>query len=315
MDIYRTVTDRILKQLEAGVLPWRKSWTLGLPRNLTTGKEYRGINILMLNSGGFASPFWLTHRQAQQLGGHVRKGERATPVVYWKWRTAEELKRIAEKTGKEDLAPCVPFNSAVFNLEQVEDVPLPDDADQPPVSRLEVGDQLLTVMPDKPEIVHASTSDPAYSPNQDRITLPHLSQFEGAEEYYATMFHELTHSTGHHKRLDRFRNVEGDRFARYSFEELVAEFGAAFLCAFAGIHHPISEDLQAGYIAGWAQVFQNDHRIIVRAASAAQRASDYIRGKLPIKDPADSLIATATTEIADAVSRCHPSELNPPPIY
>lgn len=283
MNIYETVTNRILQQLKAGVLPWRKSWTLGLPRNLTTGKEYRGINILMLNSAGFACPYWLTYRQAQQLGGHVRKGERATPVVYWKWRTPEELRALAEKTGKENLAPCVPFNSVVFNLEQVEGVPRPDDADQPPVSRLEIADQLLTVMPDKPEIIHDSTADPAYSPCRDRITLPHLSQFENAAEYYATLFHELAHSTGHAKRLDRFRNVEGDRFERYSFEELVAEFGAAFLCAFAGIHHPVSEELQAGYIAGWAKVFQNDQRIIVRAASAAQRAADFVRGKVVVE--------------------------------
>ncbi|MCX6917632.1 MAG: ArdC family protein, partial [Verrucomicrobia bacterium] len=158
MNIYETVTNRILQQLEAGVLPWRKSWTLGLPRNLTTGKEYRGINILMLNSAGFASPYWLTYRQAQVLGGHVRKGERATPVVYWKWRTPEELQALAEKTGKENLAPCVPFNSVVFNLEQVEGIPQPDDAAAPPTSRLEIADQLLTVMPNRPEIVHDSTA-------------------------------------------------------------------------------------------------------------------------------------------------------------
>lgn len=283
MNIYETVTNRILQQLEAGVLPWRKSWTLGLPRNLTTGKEYRGINILMLNSAGFASPYWLTYRQAQVLGGHVRKGERATPVVYWKWRTPEELQALAEKTGKENLAPCVPFNSVVFNLEQVEGIPQPDDAAAPPTSRLEIADQLLTVMPNRPEIVHDSTADPVYSPHRDRVTLPHLSQFESAQEYYATLFHELSHSTGHPKRLDRFRSVEGDRFARYSFEELIAEFGAAFLCAFTGIHHPVSEELQASYIAGWAKVFQNDQRIIVRAASAAQRAADFVRGKVVVE--------------------------------
>lgn len=133
MDIYETVTNRILKQLEAGVLPWRKSWTLGLPRNLTTGKEYRGINILMLNSAGFASPYWLTYRQAQVLGGHVRKGERATPVVYWKWRTAEELREIAEKTGKENLAPCVPFNSVVSTWNRSKACPGPTTRTSHPI--------------------------------------------------------------------------------------------------------------------------------------------------------------------------------------
>lgn len=300
MTIYESVTQRILKQLEAGALPWRKSWTLGLPRNLSTGKEYRGINIIMLNSAGFGSPYWLTYRQAQQLGGHVRKGERATPVVYWKWRTPEELRALEESTGKANLAPCVPFNSAVFNLEQIEDVPRPDDAEQPPVSRLEIADQLLTVMPDKPGIVHDSTSDPVYSPHWDRITLPHLSQFESAEEYYATLFHELSHSTGHAKRLDRFRSVEGDRFARYSFEELVAEFGAAFLCGFAGIQNPDTAALQASYIEGWARVFRQDNRILIRAASAAQRAADYIRGKLPLKDTPEDTINTAHTALSTA---------------
>ena len=312
MNIYESVTDRILKQLEAGVLPWRKTWTLGLPRNLSTGKEYRGLNILMLSTAGFVSPYWLTYRQAQQLGGHVRKGERATTVIYWKWRTAEQLREIAQKTGKASLAPCVPFNSFVFNLEQIEGVPLPDSASQPPVARLEIADGLLTVMPDQPEIVHCSTSDPAYSPRLDRVTLPHLSQFESAEEYYTTLFHELVHSTGHAKRLGRFGGVEGDRFERYSFEELVAEFGAAFLCAFAKIHHPPSEALQASYIDGWARAFRQDQRLVVRAASAAQVAADYIRGKLPAKTAGADPEVTSACAIAGNPSS--PQAAEPPAV-
>lgn len=284
MTIYETVTARILAQLAAGQVPWRKTWHLGLPKSLSTGREYRGINILVLGSTAYTSAYWLTFREAQRQGGHVRKGERATPVIYWKWRTPAELARRAEQTGMADVAPCVPFVSAVFNLEQVEGVTRPADDLQPrPEDRLQVAEQMLDVMPDKPEIVHTLTAQPAYSPRLDRITLPHLSQFESADEYYATLFHELTHSTGARHRLNRFAEAAGDRVEQYSFEELVAEFGAAFLCGFAGIENPGTAALQASYIEGWARVFRQDNRMLVRAASAAQRAADYIRGKVVVE--------------------------------
>jgi antirestriction protein ArdC len=209
MNIYQTITDRILKQLESGVVPWRKTWTTGLPKSLTTAKEYRGINIVILGMAEYTSRYWVTYRQAQHLGGQVRKGERSTPVIYWKWRT------------------------------------------------------------------------PAYCPGLDRVLLPHLSQFEDAHAYYYALYHELVHSTGHPRRLKRFEATGTDGFSAYSFEELVAEFGAAFLAAFAGIQTPDTDAQNASYIAGWAEAIRNDNRLILLAASAAQRAADYIRGKLP----------------------------------
>ena len=216
----------------------------------------------------------------------MRKGERASPVVYWKWRTPEELAQRAAQTGKEDPAPCTPFVSAVFNFEQVEGVARPaDDLPPRPENRLTVAEQMFDVMPDKPEIVHTLTAQPAYSPSLDRITLPHLSQFESADEYFSTLYHELTHASGHARRLNRFAEAAGDRVEKYSFEELVAEFGAAFLCGFAGIQNRGTEELQASYIEGWAQVFRKDSRVLIRAASAAQRAADYIRGKVPAEEP------------------------------
>ena len=287
MNIYEIVTTRILNQLAARQIPWRKTWKTGLPKSLNSGHEYRGVNLLVLGSNEYTSRYWLTFRQAERLGGYVRKGEHATPVVYWKWRTPEELAKRAGETGKDNLAPCVPFVSAVFNLDQVEGVARPDDdLPQRPEDRLQVADQMLDVMPDKPEIVHTVTAQPSYSPRLDRITLPHLSQFESADEYFSTLFHELTHSTGAPRRLNRFAEAEGDRVEKYSFEELVAEFGAAFLCGFVGIQNPDTDALQASYIEGWARVFQQDSRILVRAASAAQRAADYIRGKIPAEEPA-----------------------------
>ena len=287
MIIYEEITARILKQLEAGQIPWRKTWSTGLPKSLTTGREYRGINILVLGTALFSSRYWVTYREAQRIGGHIRKGEKATHVIYWKWRTAEELKHLAEKTGKDNLAPCVPFVSSVFNLDQVEGISRPDDDIQNRQNnRLEFAEQLLNVMPDTPEIAHVAGAQPAYNVRQDCITLPHLSQFESAKEYYATLFHELVHATGHPKRLNRFTEAQGDRLEQYSFEELVAEFGAAFLCGFAGIQNPVTEALQASYIEGWARVFRQDSRILMRAASAAQRAADYIRGKAIVEEQA-----------------------------
>jgi antirestriction protein ArdC len=132
------------------------------------------------------------------------------------------------------------------------------------------------------------TAEPSYNPRLDLVTLPHLSQFESAEAFWATLYHEVVHATGAPRRLNRFSDAEGDGFARYSFEELVAEFGAAFLCAFAGISNAVTEALQASYIQGWSQALRSDSRLIVRAASAAQRAADYIRGKFPAPDPADA---------------------------
>lgn len=278
--IYETVTNRILSQLETGQIPWRKTWTTGLPKSLTTGKEYRGINILSLGLAAHSSRYWVTYRQAIHLGGHVRKGEKATPVVYWKRRTEMDLKKLRAKTGKESFAPFFPFVSAVFNLDQVEGIARPeDDVRQLPHRPMEIADMVFDVMPDKPQIEHSATHQPAYMPSLDVVQLPHLSQFDSGDAYYATLFHELVHSTGHAKRLNRFEQAQGDRIEQYSFEELIAEFGAAFLCGFAGIQNPETDALQVGYIQGWMKALRNDSRLAVRAASAAQAAADYIRGK------------------------------------
>ncbi|MBN9693287.1 MAG: DUF1738 domain-containing protein [Verrucomicrobia bacterium] len=282
MTIYQTITDRILAQLENGHAPWHRTWQTGLPASLSTGREYRGINILALSLSDYSSRFWLTFREALRLGGHVRKGEKATPVVYWKWRTQIELE--AAKQKGERVARCIPFTSSVFNLDQIEGVERPkNDVLHHGHERLEIADQLLGVMPNKPEVSHGLGNQPAYHGDTDRVLLPHLSQFESADAYFATLFHELCHATGHQTRLDRFSREGGSRIEKYSFEELVAEIGAAFLCGFCGIRNPGIEQLQESYVAGWARVFQKNSRILLRAASAAQKAADYIRGKVPVE--------------------------------
>lgn len=297
-NLYQTLTDRILRQLDAGTLPWRKTWASGLPKSLITRREYRGLNLLLLGLSAHTSKYWLTYRQAQRLGGHVRQGERATPIIFWKWRTPEELARRRRETGRPDLAPCHPFTSAVFNLDQVEGVPRP--ADDVPFSRAErlvIAEKLIEVMPDPPAIVHSATAEPSYRPALDQVTLPHLSQFEHADHYFATLAHEVVHASGARKRLNRFGEVQGDRFERYGFEELVAEFGAAFLCGFAGIANPEHDQLQASYLAGWATALRREPQLLIRAASAAQRAADYIRGKvIPEANDDDTADPTDPTE-------------------
>src|SRR5882762_11428438 len=127
MNVYESVTARILEKLEAGVIPWRTSWKLGLPKSLTTGKEYRGINVLFLGSSDFTSRYWITFLEAKRLGGHILKGEKGTPVYYWHWRTDEEINKLCEKTGKGNFAPCSLFTSVAFNLDQTEGLKRPDD--------------------------------------------------------------------------------------------------------------------------------------------------------------------------------------------
>ena len=285
MNICQTVTDRILRQLDAGQVPWRKPWTTRLPKSLGTRREYRGVNILVLGTTSHTSRYWATSRQAQALGGRVRPGEKATSVVFWRGLTPEEQQRPWAQTGANVFAPYVPVAGAVFNLDQIEGIPRPeDDVPHRSQSRLEIADQMLDVMPDQPEIIHTVAHAPVYSVRQDRITLPHLSQFKSADEYYGALWHGLCHGAGHPRRLNRFpipAATAPDSFELSSFEELVAEVGAAFLCAFTGIGNPASEALESGYIAGWAEALRRDPRLIVRAASAAQRAVDYLRGKLP----------------------------------
>ena len=238
------------------------------------------MNILLLGVAGFKSRYWVTYREAQRLGGYVRKGEKATPVYFWHWRTPEDMEKLRAKTGKDRFAPCTSFTSCAFNLDQVEGIARPqDDVPNHQHNPVEAAEKLVESMADKPEIVHGQTNEPSYNRSADRIALPHLGQFESAAEYHGTIFHELVHSTGHPKRLNRFAEGEGDRHERYSFEELVAEFGASFLCGVTGISCTTSQELSAGYINGWAAVFRKDSRILLRAASAAQKAADYIRGK------------------------------------
>ena len=287
MDVYQIVTDRIVGMLEAGVVPWRRPWnSAGLPRNLVTKKPYRGINYFLLSASKYVSPLWLTIRQANELGGSVRKGEQSTAIVFWKIeeRPHEEATELAaDKTRRRFLLRYY----HVFNVEQcelpqaaIDKLPKIEIHEHAPISECE---EVIGCMPNAPEIQHAG-SKAFYSALTDRVTLPPPELFTSPEEYYATGFHELVHSTGHQKRLARASILEAAPFgsATYGIEELVAEMGAAYLCAEAGIS-PAVIDNQAAYVAGWLKKLRDDRKIVVHAAAQAQHAADYVLGKVPTR--------------------------------
>ena len=280
-NVYEIITQRIIHQLESGVAPWRKPWKArgksGLPRNLVSGHEYRGINLWILLSSGYASSHWLTFRQARELGGHVRQGETGLPVVYWKFGTREvqDGDEIIEKRS----VLCRYYT--VFNVAQCEGLrirPAEPAEDQPETQPIEACEQVVTGWLGKPTIRHGGDCA-SYHKVLDCVQMPEKPCFDSGEEYYSTLFHELTHSTGHPTRLNRSTLMDFERFGdhNYSREELVAELGAAFLAGYCGIENKTINN-SAAYLASWLDALKNDHRMVLIAASQAQKAADLILG-------------------------------------
>ena len=287
-DIYTTITDRILAALEAGRVPWQKPWDArqGSPRNLISGKAYRGVNLLLLANAG-ATPFWLTYRQASQLGGYVKKGERGELVVFWKFMAkasaSEEGETEADESPRSSQYALAKAYT-VFNARQCE---LPEEwtakaeiqePEQTPAQKITACDEIITTMQHRPALEHGG-GRAFYRQSVDRVTMPKPETFISPEHYYSTLFHELTHATGHPSRLDRPTLTDAHRFGdtNYSKEELVAEMGAAFLCGVSGIDNHTG-DSSAAYIQGWLSVLKDDKRLLIQAASQAQRAADLILG-------------------------------------
>ena len=287
MDTYEIVTEKIISLLEIGIVPWRRPWaTAGRPRNLVSSKPYRGINYFLLSASQYVSPFWLTMRQTNELGGSIRKSEKSTIVTFWKIdgptnNKTEDVDR--EPTEDKNRRRFVLRFYRVWNLEQC-DLPQSVRDKLPKIEMhehapIDVCAEIIARMPSAPEIVHAG-SKAVYSPTADRVTLPPMELFTEAEEYYATAFHELIHSVGHEKRVGRDSIREAAPFgsATYTFEELVAEMGAAYLCAEAKISPAVIEN-QASYVDGWLKQLRRDRRLIIKAATHAQRAVNFILNK------------------------------------
>jgi len=283
-DVYQIITDRIVAQLENGVVPWHKPWKAGehgWPKNLVSKKDYRGINVFMLSCSDFTLPYWVSFKQAKQLGGNVRKGEKSTVVVFWKWfdRKAEESEPSDTKGQR---VPVLRYYN-VFNVSQCDGlekrIPQVDAEPAEPFEPIAACDHLVADMPQAPTIQHG-TDGAFYRHRDDLVSMPARERFENAESYYSTLFHELTHATGHEGRLNRPGIVEPSRFGSgtYSKEELVAEMGAAFLCGHAGIDNA-TIDKSASYIGSWLAKLKDDKRLVVHAAANAQRAADFIIGR------------------------------------
>jgi antirestriction protein ArdC len=270
--VYDIVTERILAELEKGEIPWRKPWRTLPPVNLISKKPYRGINVFLLALQGYGSQFWLTFNQAKQLGGNVRRGEHGTKIVFWKFDSYETETADGET---EERKSAVLRYYTVFNLEQTEG--LRALLTLPPASPIESAEEIVKRMPNPPAFEQDAQA--AYIPSRDVVTMPSRTAFESQAEYYSTLFHELTHSTGHAKRLAREGFDTPQKFGSdsYSREELIAEMGSAMLCGVAGIEQSTVGN-SAAYLRGWISRLRGDSRLVVSAASAAQKAADYIRG-------------------------------------
>lgn len=276
--VYDIINQRITDLLEQGTIPWHKPWNAGsnYPKNLISKKEYRGINIFILASSPYSSPYWMTFKQVQDKGGHVLKGEKSMPVIFWKWLDRNEEGVTTMNTFSKAKIPMLRYYN-VFNLDQTEGIVSPDpeesNHDHQP---LKLPEEVFRNMPLRPELKFGGNRA-YYSPSFDTVTLPHLSTFNTPEEYYSTLFHEITHATGHQSRLARKSILEPSYFGshEYSKEELVAEMGAAFLSGHCGTENVTIEN-SAAYIQGWLKALKNDKTLLIHAAAQAQKAADFI---------------------------------------
>jgi len=308
-DVYQAVTDRILEALAKGTVPWRKPWTGTdeVPYSLSSGKPYRGVNVLLLGLAGYGDSRWGTFKACkaaavdaarkagrtiieksgargpyfvevvdgveQPFKGGVRKGEKGTQIVLWK----PVRKTFEKENGETEQGGYMLLRFyTVFNAEQCDEIPeLPATEPISEFERNERAEQVWDGYKLRPGLGHGGNRA-FYNPSRDAVTMPEREQFVGSDEYYQTLFHELIHSTGHESRLDR---LEPATFGSdpYAKEELVAEVGASMLAGLCGMS-TAAGDQSAAYIASWSSRFQQDPKLIVQAAAQAQKAADRILG-------------------------------------
>lgn len=263
--------------MDKGVIPWRRPWSAesGMPINIR-GTGYRGINVWLLASLGYESPTFLTFKQARAAGGSVRKGEKGCPVVFWKQLNIED-----KATGEARRIPML-RGYTVFNVAQCDGVEDPAASDLTPkrsINPIESAEKIAANYSGAPNISHGG-GRAFYNPATDSVTLPERDSFDESEFYYATMFHEYAHSTGHRNRLARDGVTNHASFGdhRYAREELVAEFTSSYLCGVAGIEKRETIENSAAYLQGWRAAIKRDPKALVTAAAQAQRAADWIQG-------------------------------------
>lgn len=289
-DVYERVTNRIISLLEEGTLPWESTSIaqVGFPRNFQTQNYYRGINVFLLGSIGASSPWFLTYNQAQELGGQVRRGEKGWPII--KYGTFLEK---TDSENDEEKKRGYLRGYTVFHESQIDGIDFPEPQPHPEYTQSQKRDLVERVvheMPNPPVIREGFRAIPAYFQKVDRVDMPDRKTFSHEDFYFKTLFHELSHSTGHKSRLARkslldnvgIQAAENESKKTYCFEELVAEMSAAYLTATVGILEKESDPESASYIQGWLQALKvkDNSKWVVQAASQAQKASDYILGKM-----------------------------------
>lgn len=299
-DIYQNITDRIIEMLEKGTAPWIKPWNnpeynFSLPKNAVSNRYYSGINILLLwmamDEKGYTQSKWVTAKNANDLGGYVRKGEKSTLIALYSPITREKLddngEPILDENGQPELENfAILKKHHVFNIEQCEGLPkilfepIQKESEEVPFRELEDIKNIHQGM--NLTVISKKTDKAFYRPKTDVVTMPEMKQFHSEADYYSTLLHEMTHATGHQKRLCRegITSVKS-RFGNkiYAFEELVAEIGGAFLCAHIGFD---TVPQNASYIASWIDVLKSDKKAIFRATGKAREACEYMLDTLNV---------------------------------
>ena len=293
LKVYQIITDQIVARLEEaiaqtklgnkGLPPWNRPWhEIGLPSNLVTKKPYRGINVFLTMAAGFSSPWFLSFKQIKKLGGRIKQDEngqllKPLLIVFWNWIEINE-DNDGKKLEKPKKVPFLRYYS-VWNLEQLTGI---DEKHIPKTEKREFNpiqdaEKIIENMKNRPVIEHGEPRA-FYRPSTDIVNMPKHELFKSDESYYATIFHELTHATGHQKRLARKGVIEMASFGshNYSTEELVAEMGAIFLCNECGITATFENNL--AYLQNWLKAFKDDPKMVVTAGGQAQKATDYILG-------------------------------------
>ena len=265
--VYEIITAQIITQLEKGVVPWRQPWRNGLPKNLISGKVYRGINLFLLSMVN--DEYFVTRKQAEGLGGRIRcKG---FPVVFWKILERENL-----KSGEIERIPLLRYYK-VYPVNGIDGLDVPT-VNAEHVAPIDAAEEIVQDMPNPPAIRYGGRGA-YYVPSRDEVQMPEMKNFTDSDEFYSTLFHELSHSTGHQTRLGRDGVTRNWSFGsnEYSEEELIAEMTASFLCGFAGIGQRTMQN-SAAYLDSWLKKLQADPKYVVKVGSKAQRAADYILG-------------------------------------
>lgn len=293
--VYDIVTEKFIDQLKQGTIPWKQPWSGLAAANLVSKKEYRGVNVFMLWGKPYKSPYWVTYKQARNLGGNVKAGEKATMVVFWKMLEKDEVSASGEKRVKK--IPLLRYYN-VFNVEQCEGIPAEKI---PPTSQrkhepIAEAEAVVKGYENPPSIGHGG-NEAYYNRFDDHVQVPPPENFKTGEGYYSTLFHELGHSTRHENRLNREGKEKGKESG--AMEELVAEMTAAFLAAHCGFTEMEQPENHVAYIASWLKALQNDPKMVVFAASKAQKAAEYILGKIAKEAPKED---AEEKEVAEAVA-------------